>query len=380
MAILFVSHKYPPATGGMEKQSFELVEGMRAFETVHTLILGPKESRLMFFWSLERRIVQLLEQYPDIEVVHFNDALIGAVALGHTKYRHVKRMVTVHGLDVVFPNKWYQERIFPKFAGYDKLIAVSQATAKACRDRGMRADVVEVIPNGVAHDIAEMPLQKSKADLAIQYGFNVEKPYLVAMGRAVKRKGFSWFVREVLPGLTHDAQLIIIGPFAPQPSLVERILTLLPASFANQIYLMLGFPTDQAALRSLLKTEQRVQHLGRLPFDDLVAVLKHANAFVMPNITVRGDMEGFGLVCLEAALAQVPVFAAGIEGITDAIQDGKNGILLPSEQSLIWQQALNACLLEPMMYKQKAVEFQRFTRENYSWELMVKRYATCFRS
>ncbi len=378
MAILFVSHKYPPATGGMEKQCYELVEGMRKYAQVYTLVLAEGQNRLQFFWQLERSILEQIRLHPDITVVHFNDALIGAVASRHHSYRHLKRIVTVHGLDVVFPNRTYQKRILPRFAGFDLVIAVSSATARACVVRGIPADRVTVIPNGVDHTIATMQTAQTLSSLAHRHGFDAQKPYFVAMGRSVKRKGFSWFAAQVLPLLKSDAQFIIIGPFDQKPGILERLLGLLPSGLAHQIALLLGFPSDQAALRHLLKKQPRLHHVGRLHFDQLVTILRGAAGFVMPNIAVPGDMEGFGLVCLEAALAPVPVFAAAIEGITEAIVDGKNGILLPSGQADTWQSALNDCLAHPDAYRRKAIDFQRYTLEHFSWDKMVRRYAAAF--
>jgi glycosyltransferase involved in cell wall biosynthesis len=374
MEVLFVSHKYPPATGGMEKQSFELVTGMQTRCTVHLLVLAENQGRLGFFWSLEQRIQDLLKKHPEISVVHFNDALIASVALRHKSYAHLKRVVTVHGLDVVFPNQKYQRDILPKFNQFDLLIAVSEATRTACVTRGIKAEKVVTIPNGVSHDLASAPAQYSKLEIAAKYRFDPNKKLLVAMGRAVKRKGFSWFVREVMPKLPENTHLLLIGPFAEKPSFFERILGVLPHKLGAQIELVLGFPTDQKPLRILLKDNQRVQHLGRLPFEEMTSILKCADAFVMPNLKVAGDMEGFGLVCLEAALAGAPVFAAEIDGITDAILHDKNGFLLPSEQAEAWQQTLSAALSNPEDLHAKAVDFQRFTLENYSWALMVERY------
>jgi glycosyltransferase involved in cell wall biosynthesis len=374
MQVLFVSHKYPPSTGGMEKQSFELVTGMQAHCTVHLLVLGEKEGRLGFFWNLERRINDKIKQYPDISVVHFNDALLATVALGHKTYKHLKRVVTVHGLDVVFPNQKYQQDLLPKFNQFDLIIAVSDATRQACMVRGIQSDKVTTIPNGVAHDLAHTDGRFSKIELAQKFNFNPDKRLLVAMGRSVKRKGFSWFVREVMPLLPTDFHLLIIGPFEPKAGFFERLLAILPQKLANQIELMLGFPTDQKPLRDLLNGNSRVQHLGRLPQVDMVSVLKCADAFVMPNLQVAGDMEGFGLVCLEAALAGAPVFAAGIDGITDAIIDHKNGFLLPSGNAQQWADSLMRKLSHPESLRAQASDFQKFTLEHYSWALMVERY------
>ena len=59
--------------------------------------------------------------------------------------------------------------------------------------------------------------------------------------------------------------------------------------------------------------------IGEVSDDMLAAAYRSADVMVMPNIPVRGDMEGFGLVALEAAAAGLPVVASRIEGITDAI-------------------------------------------------------------
>src|SRR5699024_11155098 len=64
------------------------------------------------------------------------------------------------------------------------------------------------------------------------------------------------------------------------------------------------------------------------------SILKHAYAaadlFVMPNIPVQGDMEGFGIVLLEANMANTPAVAADLEGIRGVIGQGKNGYRGPS--------------------------------------------------
>lgn len=73
-----------------------------------------------------------------------------------------------------------------------------------------------------------------------------------------------------------------------------------------------------------------------MAFTGIVQILKASEAFVMPNIKVEGDMEGFGLVALAAILAGTVVFAAGHEGITDAIHHQSNGFLLPSGDVQQW--------------------------------------------
>jgi glycosyltransferase involved in cell wall biosynthesis len=353
----------------MEKQSYELIEGMRRYATVHTIIPVPGESKLRFFWTLRSRIRSICRQHPNIAWIHFNDALIAAV--GGSNYLGARCAVTLHGLDVVFPNSLYQRYILPKFNRFDRIIAVSQATADACITRGLDPAKVKVVPNGVDHDIATL---QTTTDWASIYKIDPERPILVALGRAVTRKGYVWFINEVLPKLPANVQLLLIGPFSTQPSATERWLRRLPRALRRQISLALGFPDDEAILRQLLPNQPKVRHLGRLPFEDVVAIFREARAFIMPNIAVEGDMEGFGLVCLEASLGGAPVFAADIDGIPSAIHHGKNGRLIPSADAHAWATALTEAIQNPADYKLLSTSWQTYTLAHFSWDKMVQGY------
>ena len=381
MEILFVSHKYPPATGGMEKQSYELIQGMHEFATVRKIVYTGEESYLQFFRKLNKRINSMLQQYPGIRLIHFNDGLMAAACLWHKGYSHLRRVVTVHGLDVVFPLAIYQRFILPRFNRYDQIIAVSQATAKEAVYRGIDQNKIFVIPNGIDHKL------QFGIDLEVAHAFrkkyNLQKDdkILVLLGRPVKRKGFSWFIREVLPKLPKEYKVLMAGPFSPEPTKVEKNLSWFPSSWQNLYQLFMGFPSDQVALRTLLNDkcyEGRVQHLGKLPQPELEVFLNCSDAFIMPNIHVPGDMEGFGLVCLEASVCGALVIASAIDGITDAIQDQKNGFHIKSEDVECWVSGIKEVLDDNEVVHQKREAFRQFTLANFSWSKMVQAYAKKF--
>lgn len=385
MEILFVSHKYPPATGGMEKQSFELINNLSKHPQVqiHMLVYRKgEESLLKFFWNLNSNILRTLELHPNIQLIHFNDGLIASLALFHSGYKHLKRVVTLHGLDVVFPLRYFQKKILPRFNEYDHIITVSSATAKAAIRRGISEDKITVIKNGVDHDIAKSrpaPLEQIKHYYP---QIDLNKKYMVTLGRPVKRKGFAWLLREVVPQMPSDFQLLMIGPFNQKASFTEKILRLLPKKIFHLITLFLGYPSDESEIRKLLQEpiiDSRVKHLGKVPFQHLQSLLGHASAFLMPNIQVPGDMEGFGLVCLEASVAGTLVLASSLEGITDAVQHQKNGILLPSNDSDRWVDQLNVVLDNTDGYQVLAKSYQAFSLEHYGWEIMASSYLQTFR-
>ena len=377
--VLFVSHKYPPATGGMEKQSYELVNGAARYIKVYTILYDPKESIINFFRKLNQRILQKLRAHPEIGLIHFNDGLIAALSSYHKGYEHLKKVVTLHGLDVVFPLGYFQRKIVPRFNTFDKVIAVSEATAGAAYERGIVKEKLAVIYNGVDKHIADVAAAPI-VSLQDKYPMVQErKKYFITLGRPVKRKGFSWLLEHVIPELEGDIQLLMIGPFDRKAKWKEKWLSILPKKWNQLLTLFLGFPTDQRTIRRQLKTlDHKVTHLGKVPFEDLQMLLHHATAFLMPNIPVEGDMEGFGLVCLEASLAGTLIVASGIEGIASAVQHDINGILLPAQNKEAWIEQLQAIIQAPERYDKLGKQYQRKTEELFSWDKMCREYVQLF--
>jgi glycosyltransferase involved in cell wall biosynthesis len=382
MEILFVSHKYPPATGGMEKQSFELINGVKRYAKVHTLVYEGKENRMKFFLKLNGRINRLCKTHPGISVIHFNDALIAAVSLTHRGYGHLKRTMTVHGLDVVFPSFLYQRVILPRFNRFDLIIAVSEATRNACIARNIQKDKVVVIQNGV-DTVIKARASRIEINTLLRERYFLEstgKHILVAMGRPVKRKGFSWFIRNVMPALHKDFILLLIGPAFGEAE-NNQLFQLLPGFLRKRMELFLGYPSDAVHIRALLKDpaiSQRVRHLGKLPLKELTDIISVADAYVMPNIPLEGDMEGFGLVCLEAAMCGTRVFASRLEGITDAIHHEKNGFLVPPADASAWIATLNQLRAVPNNFDLPPDHIVSFTRHTFSWQRMTDRYMGAF--
>jgi len=385
MEILFITHKYPPSIGGMEKQSFELTQGMKKHATVHLLCCDGKESKVRFFWLLKSRIREKLREHPGISILHFNDGLAAAFCSGANDFPTLIRSATLHGLDVVFPNTFFQRKILPRFRHFQSLIAVSQATAQACIERGLPPEKIVVIPNGVDHDIAFYEPEPAAHHAFLEkYGAVIDgKKILVLMGRPVLRKGFSWFLKSVFPALPADYQVLIIGPFRKKRPFSAFLLDLLPTGFRKQLELMFGMPSDEDTLRALLlkpELKERVRHLGRLPFSEIMQIMSVAHAFIMPNIPVEGDMEGFGLVCLEANLRGLPVFAANLEGIADAVQDQKNGSLIPTQDVEAWVKALDVLRKDPGYVRDFGALARQYVLENFGWKKMTAAYFRHFKS
>ena len=80
--------------------------------------------------------------------------------------------------------------------------------------------------------------------------------------------------------------------------------------------------------------EDKVHFLGPKSHTDLRAIYASADLFAAPSVTAKnGDVEGFGLVILEAMASGLPVIASNSGGITDIITDGENGLLAQERDS-----------------------------------------------
>ncbi len=308
---------------------------------------------------------------------------MGLLSVWLKKETNIPVVVTLHGLEVVFPNKIYQNKILPKLKKLDAFICVSQSTANLTKQKGFDASKIYVVANGVDPELASLKTNKTLATQKIKQHFNLEtldnKKILISLGRMTKRKGFTWFLENVVPKLDENTIFVLAGPDANKKQ--ETWKKILPSKLTNEIELAFGAVDESHTLNKILqekKIENKVFITGKLPFIEVMSLLSLAHLFVMPNISVKGDAEGFGLVALEASIVGTTVLASGIEGITQAIQHNKNGILLPSKDENAWINCINEQLSDFKKLEQQSKTFQKFTIENYTWEKMANGYVEVF--
>ena len=377
MAVLFISYKYPPTLGGMQKQSYELITGYADYHKTYKLVFDQESSLVFFFIKLFWVVPRLLRQHPEIQLIHLNDGVC-AVCCAWMKWMTSRAVVvTYHGLDLVFPNVIYQKSILPLIRKFDGIITVSDYTREECIKRGFSPEKVYVIKNGV--DTSEdFNIEKvDKRILAlVQKKQAMDSPLIMAIGRPVKRKGFVWFVEEVMSKTKTKGTFILVGPYPTYSRLQIKFMKILPGAVARQIQLFLGMSTEHHQLETL---SQSLAHRNNfiwyknLNHDSKLYLLEQASFLVMPNVKVAGDMEGFGLVALEANMYNKPVLAADLEGITSAVVPNKNGWLIESENADAWVQHIDAYLQEKPVLAAKD-----YVVNNFSWRRMVDGYVKTF--
>lgn len=339
----------------MQRVSMQLVEELERRDDIEikTIIQHAPwkgiELRTSFFLAgLTRKLPKIVERFkPD--VILFSSMVTASLAK-LTRSRINIPMVTInHGQDVKMPISMYQKFVPKIFEALDGVISVSRATREECIKRGMEPDKGIALPNGFdMSDFKEVP-SKEKAIKSLEEIFSIDlkgKKLLLTVGRQVKRKGHEWFITEVLPRIEFDVMYIAIGDGPEHEHLKE--------------------------LRSESKRKDKILLAGKQPDLVLKYAYSAADIFVMPNIPVSGDMEGFGIVLLEANLAATPVVASDLEGIKDVVEDGENGFKIPVYEAEIFAEKVDEVLKGDSLILGK--KSRSFVEENFTWNKVAERY------
>ena len=326
---------------------------------------------------------KILQENPNISLIHLNDGLMAAFAYFLKKTTDIPVVVTFHGLDLVFPSFLYQKLAVKYFKKLDGVVTVSKATAEECLNRGFDPKKIFVVKNGVDTDISKIKKDSSFRNVMeekLQMSLK-DKKVIVSIGRCVRRKGFSWFLKNVMTKLDKNVLYVIIGPPQNHIKQINFLLKLLPKRLSRMISVGLGFAMDEIEIQEALKNpelQNRAFYLGKLPFEQMIQFLKNSDLYVMPNIKVNGDAEGFGLVALEAAICGMPVVASKLEGITCAISNNNNGFLIEPENSNLWSKQISSLLNDMDDLVNFGENAKKYTLNNYSWERMCNGYIQVF--
>ena len=290
-------------------------------------------------------------------------------------------ITTIHGLDAVFPPKFYQSWLRKYLNKCKAIIAVSDGTAGELSVRGIDEALIHTISNGFDPNTSGTGNANSDSHVLPDISLKGKK-LIVSVGRCVQRKGFSWFIEDVLPHLGDNIVYVICGPTLSGYSKIKWMKKLLPHSLFRALVLANGIPLDELRVRQLIAArglEKKVFHYSSLSNREIHEVLAKADIFVMPNIKVQGDFEGFGLVAFEAIMSGTVCLASNTDGIPSAIQEGFNGYLIAPGDSDAWVRKIRELLSDEYSLDNEAKKFRNYTMNNFnSWEQMAKEYNTVF--
>jgi phosphatidylinositol alpha-1,6-mannosyltransferase len=255
----------------------------------------------------------------------------------------------LHGLDIIAPSKIYQSLWLPAIRRMQACLVNSRHTASLAQAAGVEPKRVTVIAPGVEVR-PEVPTD-AVASFRASYDLG-DVPLMLSVGRLTLRKGLSDFVAQALPAIVEAhplAVLVLIGDDAPDAILKGAA----------------GERERIVAIAANLGLSANVRMLGPVAESVLRSAYAACDVHVFPVREVPGDVEGFGMVAIEAAINGLPTVAFAVGGVPDAVADGVSGTLVPAGNLDMFGSAVKEVLAVGRKHYEASC---RAFAEQFSWE------------
>jgi phosphatidylinositol alpha-1,6-mannosyltransferase len=262
-----------------------------------------------FLWHCQIKSLQLARRFrPDL-VLAGSGATAPAAVLA-AWYCGAPAACYLHGLDLVAPSLLYKSIFLPAIHRCQHLLVNSRHTGALAGQAGIASERIQVLHPGVSLPEGEA----GPADFRAFADVDSRSHILLAVGRLIPRKGLAEFVESVLPRIVArnpEVVLVVIGE-EPEHALRHR-------------------PGERQCIERAAAARGLSYHLrllGAVDDNRLHQAYAAARLLVFPVRDVPGDVEGFGMVALEAAAYGLPTVAFASGGVPDAIQPGVSGYLI----------------------------------------------------
>jgi phosphatidyl-myo-inositol dimannoside synthase len=239
-----------------------------------------------------------------VDIVHAGDLCPpGAIALLMKRLGGLPYIAYCHGEDITLTEiRRFQRPLRNSIYGQaDAVVAACEFARQKLLEIGIPCGKITKITPGVDAE----RFQPRPADIDLMWNLGLEnKRVLLTIARLVPRKG-------------HASVL--------------RAFAQIQGRVPNAVYVIAGTGPERAQLEQLsrdLGIAERVRFVGYVPDDRLASYYNLCDVFLMMNQETDGDIEGFGMVFLEASASGKVVLGGKSGGTADSIVDGSTGFLL----------------------------------------------------
>jgi phosphatidyl-myo-inositol dimannoside synthase len=378
---MLITEVFPPQTGGSGRWLWEIYRRLtcsqltiaagaqtddRVFDQSHRLDVHrlpmsfptwgvAGRNGLASYCSLVGSLSSLVRRYnPD--QIHTGKVLPEGLAAWCLNKRFGKPyLVYVHGEELNISARSRELRFLTKWVlrRARKVIANSHNTAELLKqDWGATHHQIEVMHPGV--DI-ERYRPSDQTRLRSELGWQ-DRTVIITVGRLQKRKGQDQLIR-CLPAIRHE--------------------------YPNILYSIVGDGSEKPALEGLVKEldiADCVEFRGEVSDDEMLKCYQHSDIFVLPNRTIDGDFEGFGMVLLEAQACGKPVITGTSGGTGEAMMDGTTGLRVNCDSVPELTKAINRLLGDKEVRDRMGATGRDWTCSKFSWEALVKQAGSVFES
>ena len=300
------------------------------------------------FFGLAFNFFKIRRFFSQHDIIHALDAWpYGVIAALFSLGLKKTVLITAIGTGAVEPLYHILKRslLIWAYRSAHKVVAVSSNT---------KSEILKVIPDLKIEVINHgVDYQKFKSQISNLKIIEDLKPYILSVGWLKPRKGLIYSLRA---------------------------FALIVAKFPNLRYLIVGEGLEYENLvaeSTRLGVRDKIIILKKVSEEYLVSLYKAAELFLLLPQSDSKDIEGFGLVFLEAAACGLPVIGTYKSGAADAIWEGHNGLLVESRDS----QAAAAAMLKILTDNALRNKFSRNSilfAQKMSWARAARLYLNIY--
>lgn len=362
MRILLVSNDFPPRVGGIQNYLWNIYARLAPDDVV---VLAPAHPGDVSFdraqrfeiarwpgrvyWptgALTRRVKEIVSA-RDVDVVAFGAVLpmnliaarVGRPAIVHT-----------HGFEVAWARVPALLQMLRRIGrGASLITTVSEYTSRFIRRALGETTPIELLRTGV--DLDRFNPAVDGGEVRKRHGLG-GAPVVAHVSRLVPRKGQDQVIRAM--------------------PLVRR-------DVPDAVALLVGGGPDEARLRKVAASEgvtDAILFAGEVPETELAAHYAAGDVFAMPCRSRWMDLEveGLGLVYLEAQACARPAIAGDSGGAPEAVLPGETGFVVGGRDHRRLAAHLIGLLGDPPRARAMGDAGRRFVEQNYHWDDVVARY------
>lgn len=319
----------------------EFAERLRQ-QQIPVTVLTPSDLAALWGMSSLRQLIRKFQ--PAIVHTHGVRAnLLGRLA-NKAEGSPAKLVTTVHSVLKLDYPKFWKRFLFERFERWtwryvDRFVLVSRAMKNDFLKNGLPEERVTVIHNAIQLP-DRPPVRPAFSKLREELGLPQESVLVGTVARLHPVKGHTYLIQAVKRLETDypDVHYVWIGGGDLQRQLKEEV--------------------ERKGLTS------KILFLGVR--QDVPELLPQLDLFVLPSIS-----EGLSVAILEALLAGVPVVTTAVGGSPEVVEEGRDGLLVPSQDPAALAQAIGHLLDDPQARTRMGQEGQRKVYREFSLERLV---------
>ena len=362
---LIVTNDFPPRQGGIQSFVHQLAirqpagsvavyasdhEGSAAFDSTQPFpVVRHPTGLLVPTPAARRRVVATLQEFGCTAVWFGAAAPLGLLAPALRAAGAERIVATTHGHEAGWAVVPGARQLLRRIGSEcDVVTYLGQYTRSRMSGAfAGRAELVQLTP-GV--DVETFRPDVDGSVVRGRYGLG-ERPVIVCVSRLVPRKGQDTLLRALrLLRPTHpDVALLLVG--------------------AGRYF------ADLEQLAHELGVRDQVVFAGGVPHAELPAHYAAGDVFAMPCRTRRRgmDVEGLGIVYLEASATGLPVVAGDSGGAPDAVLDGETGYVVGGRDTAALTRRLIALLDDAALRARLGAAGRAWVERDWRWDLLSQR-------